>query len=67
MLIILLFQTGCFGFCGGEVDQIDYYRARISELDKKVRLTIVGDSGGACQDSLCVCGWGRGDTLFFLF
>uniref|UniRef100_A0ACD5THW0 Uncharacterized protein n=1 Tax=Avena sativa TaxID=4498 RepID=A0ACD5THW0_AVESA len=29
-------RTGCFGFCGGEVDQIDYYRARISELDKRM-------------------------------
>ena len=38
MLIVLVFQTGCFGFCGGKVDQIDYYQARISELDKKVGL-----------------------------
>ncbi|KAB8113855.1 hypothetical protein EE612_052996 [Oryza sativa] len=29
-------RTGCLGFCGREVDQIDYYRARISELDKKL-------------------------------
>ncbi|KAL5225429.1 hypothetical protein ABZP36_012068 [Zizania latifolia] len=29
-------RTGCLGFCGREVDQIDYYRARISELDKKI-------------------------------
>lgn len=34
----LVFQSGCFGFCGREVDQIDYYRARISELDKRVGL-----------------------------
>jgi hypothetical protein len=32
------FQTGCLGFCGREVDQIDYYRARISELEKRVSL-----------------------------
>ncbi|XP_040384280.1 CSC1-like protein At1g32090 isoform X2 [Oryza brachyantha] len=29
-------RTGCLGFCGREVDQIDYYHARISELDKKL-------------------------------
>lgn len=29
-------RSGCFGFCGREVDQIDYYRARISELDKRI-------------------------------
>jgi hypothetical protein len=29
-------RTGCFGFCGREVDQIDYYRARISELERKM-------------------------------
>ena len=38
----MVFQTGCFGFCGRQVDQIDYYRARISELDKRVRLQFVG-------------------------
>jgi hypothetical protein len=38
MLIFPVFQTGCFGFCGREVDQIDYYQARISELERKVSL-----------------------------
>jgi len=38
MLIFPVFQTGCLGFCGREVDQIDYYRARISELERKVSL-----------------------------
>jgi hypothetical protein len=38
MLIFLVFQTGCLGFCGREVDQIDYYQARISELERKVSM-----------------------------
>ncbi|ONM00385.1 hypothetical protein Zm00014a_000873 [Zea mays] len=29
-------RTGCLGFCGREVDQIDYYRARISELERRM-------------------------------
>nr|CAB3500032.1 unnamed protein product [Digitaria exilis] len=29
-------RTGFLGFCGREVDQIDYYRARISELERKM-------------------------------
>jgi calcium permeable stress-gated cation channel len=33
-----MLQTGCLGFCGREVDQIDYYRAGISDLEKRVGL-----------------------------
>ncbi|GJN20234.1 hypothetical protein PR202_gb07586 [Eleusine coracana subsp. coracana] len=29
-------RTGCLGFCGKQVDQIDYYRARSSELEKRM-------------------------------
>ena len=37
LAVLFIFQKGFLGLCGERVDSIDYYREKISELDKKVR------------------------------
>lgn len=73
--IFLVLQTGCLGFCGREVDQIDYYRARISELDKKVELeptvscflpfTGTQHNFAGCCMYVCMHEWGSCSVLTF--